>query len=126
MMWVKAQKRLLWWAVNGNAANQIQKITSATYPGSWRMLGGGSGSSSRGRDVQLVATGSRGYFQILCSVDLVFTCGTFQRLQNVAVVLKHNNSPGTWESRVRRGFQELVYTRVTPSLIMMEYEKAKH
>lgn len=85
---------------HGNAANQTHKSTSGTYPGSWMMLGGGSGGSPRGWDVQLVATGARGYFQILCSVDLVFACSTFQWLQNVAVALKHNNSPGTQQSRV--------------------------
>lgn len=54
-----------------------------------------------GGDIQLVATRSWTYFQVLCSVDLVFSRSTFYWLQNVAFVCKYNNSPVAQENRVR-------------------------
>lgn len=55
--------------------NQKHKSTACTYPAGWRAVRRVSGP--HGRDVQLVATGPWNDFQVLCSVDLVFTCSTF-------------------------------------------------
>lgn len=59
------------------SANHKHQSASSTYPASLRMVRCVIVTSSHGRDVQLVPTRSWGYFQILCSVDLVFTCSTF-------------------------------------------------